>query len=495
MEECLLGIDIGTSACKVALFDFTGALLSHETEEYPVFRPRPGWVEQNPDDWWGAVCKAAGRLLARSGIDAAGIAGIGIDGQSWSAIALGADGNALGNTPIWLDTRASGICRELDASIGKERIFQLCGNPLSPSYTQPKLQWYKRHKPELYEKIDKVLQSNSYIAYRLTGQITQDVSQGYGYFFFDARKGAYDEAMAREMGVDMSLLPPIFPCSEVIGYVTEEAAGLSGLCAGTPVVAGGLDAACGTLGAGVTKPGQTQEQGGQAGGMSICLDEYYADPRLIMGCHVVPGKWLLQGGTVGGGGVLKWLKESMFPDLSFEQMSAMAETVPPGADGLVFLPYMLGERSPIWNPHAKGVFFGLDYSKTRAHIVRAAMEGVAFSLRHNIEVAEAAGAKLTTLNAMGGSSNSLIWTQIKSDVTAKRFIVPSSDNATTLGAVILAGVGVGVWQNFEDAVAQAVKISREHTPSQENNEVYDKQYVIYRELYENLKSIMGDVEK
>ena len=491
MSSFLLGIDIGTSACKVTLFDLIGNVIANATENYPIFRPRPGFVEQNPDDWWNAVCKAVKSLLANSGISPGDIEGIGIDGQGWSAIPLGADGTVLGNTPIWLDTRATDICSELDTKIGGQSIFNLCGNPLSPSYTQPKIQWFQKHQPELYKRIDKILQSNSYIAYRFTGEITQDISQSYGYFFFDMRKGTYDESMAREMGIDMSMLPPIVPCSEIVGKVTGEAAKKSGLCEGTPVAAGGLDAACGTLGVGVIKPGQTQEQGGQAGGMSICLDKYYTDKNLIMGFHVAPDKWLLQGGSVGGGGTLKWLKESIFPDLSFEQMNTLAESVSPGAEGLIFLPYMSGERSPIWNPNAKGVFYGLDYTKTRAHMVRAVMEGVAFSLRHNIETAENAGAELTVLSSMGGSSNSLVWTQLKSDITAKPIVVPSSDTATTLGAAILAGIGVGAWSSFEDTVTQTVKITREHKPNKNNQKIYDAQYKTYREIYENLKDIMG----
>ena len=492
MGNYLLGIDIGTSACKTTLFDVSGNIIANTTEEYPVFRPKPGWVEQNADDWWNAACKAVKSMLMQSGVNPSDIEGVGIDGQGWSAIPIDSDGIVLGNTPIWLDTRAGDICDELDVNIGAQSIFELCGNPLSPSYTQPKVQWFRRYMPELYSRVYKILQSNSYIAFRFTGEITQDISQGYGYFFFDMRKGKYDEAMAREMGMDVSLLPPIVSCSTVIGKVTAEAAVQSGLCEGTPVVAGGLDAACGTLGAGVIKPGQTQEQGGQAGGMSICLDQYHTDPRLIMGFHVVPDKWLLQGGTVGGGGTVKWLKESVFPDLSLKQMDMLAETVPPGSDGLIFLPYMSGERSPVWNANAKGVFYGLDYAKTRAHIVRAVMEGVAFSLRHNIETAENAGAELATLNSIGGSSNSLVWTQLKSDVTAKQFAVPSSDTATTLGAAILAGIGVGVWPDFDDAISQTVKITREHTPNYQNFEVYDRQYKCYLQIYESLRSVMGD---
>ncbi len=270
--------------------------------------------------------------------------------------------------------------------------------------------------------------------------------------------------------------------------------------AGTPVVAGGLDAACGTLGAGVIHPGETQEQGGQAGGMSICMDTYKADPRLILGYHVVPNQWLLQGGTTGGGGVMRWV-EREFADYerqmqestgisSLDQLNLIAENVEPGSGGVVFLPYMAGERSPIWNPDAKGVFYGLDFSKTRGHMVRACMEGVALSLRHNLETAEEAGAKVEVLRAMGGSANSLLWTQIKSDITGKKIIVPSSDTATTLGAAILAGVGVGFYKDYEEAVVLTVKETRIHEPNPKNREVYDQAYGTYRNLYDSLKKLM-----
>ena len=267
------------------------------------------------------------------------------------------------------------------------------------------------------------------------------------------------------------------------------------------MVAGALDAACGTLGAGVCHPGETQEQGGQAGGMSICLDTYQADPRLILSYHAVPGQWILQGGTVGGGGVMRWM-EKEFADYerikgqetgksSLVLFNEIAEKVAPGSDGVVFLPYMSGERSPIWDPNAKGVFYGLDFSKTKGHFVRAAMEGVALSLKHNLDVAYEAGASVSELRAMGGSANSLLWTQIKADVTGKKIIVPSSDTATTLGAVILAGVGIGMYNSFEEAVDKTVVIKREHEPNPANREVYDKNYEIYLQLYEQLKGVMA----
>lgn len=500
MNEYLLGIDIGTSACKVALFQKDGTVIASTNGNYNVYYPHQGWAEQNPDEWWDAVCDAVKRLLDISKVDPADIKGIGIDGQSWSAIAIDKNGSVLTRTPIWMDTRAKDICDRLNAEIGADKIFELSGNPLQPSYATAKIIWYKENLPEVYEKIDKILQSNSFIAYRLTGNISQDVCQSYGFHCFNMRTGQWDDAMCEAMGIPRSFLPEIVPCHQVVGTVTEEAAKATGLAVGTPVVAGGLDAACGTLGAGVIRPGETQEQGGQAGGMSICLDTYAADPRLILSFHVVPDQWLLQGGTTGGGGVMRWMEQE-FGDYersvaeekgmsSLVQFNVLAEKVEAGSDGVVFLPYMSGERSPIWDPDAKGVFFGLDFSKTKGHMIRAAMEGVAYSLKHNLDIAEGIGAEVDELLAMGGSANSLLWTQIKSDITGKPIAVPSSDTATTLGAAILAGVGTGIYDSFEDAVSQTVKITRRHEPDMEKHEKYKANYKTYLALYENLKELM-----
>ena len=293
------------------------------------------------------------------------------------------------------------------------------------------------------------------------------------------------------LDIPRKFLPEIMPCHRIAGKLTREAAGQTGLKEGIPVVAGGLDAACGTLGAGVIDPGQTQEQGGQAGGMSICIDRYAADPRLILGFHVVPGRWLLQGGTTGGGGALKWLRETLCPELSFEEMSELAMTAPAGSGGVTFLPYMAGERSPIWDPKACGVFFGLNFGVTRAQMIRACMEGVAYSLRHNLETAEAAGARADTLRAMGGSANSRIWMRIKADVTGCGIEVPGSDTATTLGAAMLAGVGTGVWQGFEEAARQTIRVNRTYEPDPAVKEIYDRGYETYRRLYGNLKDLMN----
>jgi len=364
--------------------------------------------------------------------------------------------------------------------------------------------WFKQHKPDIYRQTYNFLQSNSYIAMKLTGAFTQDLSQGYGIQAFNMNTGLWDEQLCAEIGVDRAKLPEIYPCHSVIGEVTVAAAAATGLAAGTPVVAGGLDAACGTLGAGVFESGQTQEQGGMAGGMSICVNRAISHPKLILSFHVVPEVWLLQGGTTGGGGTLKWFRQQLGAAEeaqedsaglnAFEIMSREASKIGVGSDGLIFLPYMSGERSPLWDRHAKGVFFGLGYDKTRAHLIRSVMEGCAYALEHNLRTAYESAITVETLNAMGGAANSLVWTQIKADVTGKTINVPRSDTATTLGAAILAGVGTGQYRNFKEAVSATLQILRKHEPDMANHKKYLQYYEIYLELYQQLKGSMNKID-
>lgn len=487
MDRQLLGIDIGTSACKVVVFTENGSVLAQVNEPYQVYYPRQGWAEQKPEEWWKAVCKALKRVLEEKQVHAEAICGIGVDGQSWSAIPVDKEGQVLAPTPIWMDVRARDICGRVVQKIGEERSFQVAKNSFLPSYTTPKLLWFQENRPEVYRNTWKFLQSNSYIVYRLTGVMSQDVSQGYGIHFFDMEKLCYDEQLAGDMGLSADLLPALYGCDQIVGGVTKKAAEATGLKEGTPVVAGGLDAACGSLGAGVYRKGQTQEQGGQAGGMSICTDRALGHPKLILGTHVVPGLWLLQGGTVGGGGAFKWFRQELGGGLSFDELTAEAQKAPVGSGGVIFLPYMAGERSPIWNPDAKGVFYGLSYDKTRGHMVRAVLEGVAFSLEHNLRTAAEAGAEAEVLNAMGGAANSVLWTQIKADVTGRTIRVPASDTATALGAAILAGTGCGVYGSYEEAVNKTIAVTRVQEPDWENHETYKRCMEDYLRLYEDLK--------
>ena len=501
MKNILIGIDIGTSGLKTAAFSPEDGALALITESYPVDYPHPGWAEQDPDMWWRAVIKSLQRLWAESTVRPEDVAGIAIDGQSWSCIPIDKQGNVLHKTPIWIDTRADEICRRIEAEGLSDRCFESGQNPFKPSYTTPKIIWFKETKPEVYNNTYKFLQCNSFIEYRLTGQVSQDICMSYGLHVVRMKDGTYDTELADLLGIDLEKLPEKnVECDSIVGEVTAEASALTGLIAGTPVIAGGLDAACGTLGAGVYRDGQTQEQGGQAGGMSICTTSYRGDPSLIMSHHVVPGLWILQGGTAGGGASLNWIVQQIGAAEEvwaketgrgkFERVSEMAETIPPGCDGLIFLPYLSGERSPIWDAKSKGVFFGLGFDKTRAHMYRSVMEGVAFSLQHNLEVAEKAGAPVGDMYSMGGSANSLVWTQLKSDITGKVIHVPATDTATTLGSSILAGIATGIYKSYQEAVERNVAITRTHTPDPLRHEQYKHYYQIYRDLYEQTRDLM-----
>ena len=496
MEKFLLGIDIGTSACKVALFNIDGKVIAQSSKGYKVYYPKKDFVEQDPNEWWQSVCVAIKEIIQNVDININNIIGIGIDGQSWSAIPIDKEGNTLTNAMIWMDRRATKECEEIRAKGLEKEIFEICGNLFDPTYTTPKILWIKNNLPDIFEKTFKFIQSNSFIAYKLTNNITQDLSQGYGLHCFDIEKGNWSEKVCQLLDIPMEKLPKIYKCDEIIGQVTEKASLESGLPQGIPVVAGGLDAACGTLGAGVISNGQTQEQGGQAAGMSICMDKPVAHEKLILSNHVIPNAWLLQGGTVGGGS-LKWFKEKLGDyeeylsklsgENSFNLLVNQANEIKAGSDGVIFLPYMAGERSPIWDKNAKGVFYGLDFGLNKGHMIRAVLEGVAYSLNHNILTAEEVDIKVSELVAMGGAANSTLWTQIKADITGKSIKVPSSDTATTLGAALLAGVGVGVYRDYEEAVEKTVKITKEYEPNMENHQVYKKYYEIYLDLYERLK--------
>ena len=497
----LLGVDIGTSACKVAAFTPDGVELASASVAYPVLHPSPGHAEQEPERWLAAAFAGIREVLAGGRVSAAQVAAIGVDGQSWSCIPVDGDGEVLARTPIWMDTRAAEICARVEASVGAAAILALSGNPFKPSYTTPKIVWFRENRPDVYARTRYFLQSNSYVVHGLTGVFSQDQSQCYGLHVVDIATGRYDEAMGAELGIDLDKLPGIVACHEVVGHVTAHAAARTGLLAGTPVVAGGLDAACGALGAGVHRPGQTQEQGGQAGGMSIVVDRPVIDERLILSRHVVPDRFLLQGGTAAGGASPRWIVgqvgqvEQTAADADgtsvFEKVSELAATVPVGSDGVVFLPYLAGERSPVWDATATGVLVGLTLSTTRAHLYRAVMEGVAFSLHHNLQVAESLGVPVGDMSATGGAATSHVWTQIKADVTGKTIHVPAAENATTLGAAMLAGLGAGVYTDAADAVAQTTHVHRTHRPVLAHHARYDAQFGIYREVYDQLRATMA----
>jgi xylulokinase len=496
-KNVLLGIDIGTSSCKVGAFSLAGEALGTATQAYEIIRDKAYEAEQDGNWWWQAVCLCIGELLDAGAFSARDVASIGVVGHSWATLPVDRQGNPLRHAMLWLDRRSLRECQHLEQVVGGEYVLHLSGNRIDPAYCVPKMLWIRNNEPEIYADTYKFLQSNSFIVYKLTGVFTQDVSQGYGYYVFDTDKRNWSPEACKLMGVDYRLLPDVYESGVIVGEVTSQAALATGLLPGTPVVAGGVDCAAACLGAGLTWHGATQEQAGQAGGMTIVTDRPYKDLRLISGCHVIEGLWHLSGGTVSGG-VLGWFYDQVLAfggaglpltggQNPFELLSQEAETSPAGAGGLVFLPYMAGERTPIWDPLARGVFLGLSYEKKRADIIRALMEGAAFALRHNLEVAAQAGIRPSHLISVGGGAKSEIWCQIKADVTQLPLGVPSIDDGTVFGAAFLGGIGVGAYPNWREALGKMGEIRKWYEPKA-NTSLYDELYELYLDSYIALKS-------
>jgi len=494
-----LGVDIGTSGCRCVAVDADGRTLAVAQRPYPLHTPAAGWVEQDANDWVAGAFATLAEVCSSGAFEPAAVRAIGVDGQSWACVPVDEAGRVLANTPIWMDTRAQSICDEVLARVPAADILAVAGNRLSPSYTTAKVLWFQRNAPDVFARTRWFLQCNSAVVMALTGVASQEHSQGYGLHFIDVATGAVDGALAARLGIDPGLFPTAVEPSAIVGGITAATARATGVPEGTPVVAGGLDAACGTLGAGVYRVGQTQEQGGQAGGMSIAMDAPAADERLILSRHVVPGSWLLQGGTVAGSASLAWLTrqvgaaERSAADASgrdlYEEVSALAASAAVGAGGLVFLPYLSGERSPLWDADARGAFVGLTLTTDRGQLYRAVMEGVAFALRHNLEVAASAGAGVAELLAIGGATKSPLWMQIKADVTGVPLTVSANENATPLGAAMLAALGSD-GGSVEDLVDRWVQRGVSYTPDPAAAARYDRLYGIYAGLYPALAGSM-----
>jgi len=463
-EACLLGIDVGTTALKTALYDIDGRQLSLASQEYPIHHPRPGWAEHFPELWWKASKETINTALSKAGVSPENIACVSVSCLSPVLLPVDKDGEPLRPAIIWMDTRGG-----------------------TPHEMLPKLLWIRENEPEILKKTHKILLANGYINHKLTGQFSADISQSWW------------QATREKLADELDKFPSVYGCSEVIGEVTTEAARETGLAQGTPVVAGASDGLCAILGASAVREGRAVEFTGQSCVVVICTDKPCPKAQeggLWVGPHVIPGKWLVAGGMSSGGGLLKWFRDALGQlevesakrvGLSpYQIMDLEASKISPGSDGLIILPYIAAERCPIWNANARGVVFGLYLTHTRAHIVRAILEAVAYGLRHNVEIAEGAGAKIEELRATGGGSKSRVWLQIKANVLGKPIYLVGAE-AEPLGDAILAGVGAGVYKDIVSACERLVKVEEVIKPNLEEHEHYTKLYKIYREIYEQLK--------
>ena len=507
-SQFILTVDVGTSSTKTSIWTDTGQLVAHATSAYDLQRPEPLWAEIDGDIWWQAVCETIRTVLTTSEVDPASIAGIGVDGVGWTLISVDREGDPLHPAMIWLDRRAEQEINWLKSLPEAERLVNLDANPLDAAYITPKLLWLKKNHSGIFDAAHKFLDATGFIVSRFTGEFVCDYTQAYGYHFFDIRNEKWDQHAAQDIGIPLEKMPKLVGSTEIVGTVTEKAAQQTGLRPDTPLIGGCLDAAVGALGSGVTKPGQTNEQGGQAGGVGISLDHVLVEPRLIFSHHVIPGQYLLQAGTVGGGS-LGWFRDQLgHPEVNtanllglspFELFSQQAKQSKPGANSLIFLPYMAGERTPLWSSIARGVFFGLSYKTTRADILRAIMEGCAFAVYDNLQIAAEHGATVDEFLGSGGATQSAVWCQIKADVYGKPFIVArradSGEGGHSLGLFALTAYGVGLSNDIGTCVSDLLPTRQVFEPSMENHVLYQELFAIYRNLSRKLMDEFAQLDR
>ncbi|RIK47563.1 MAG: carbohydrate kinase [Chloroflexi bacterium] len=498
MTAYLVGVDVGTTSVKAVLFDTQGTVLAEAGQEYPTTYPQPNWAEQDPDDWWRATCATLQQIFANSRFDARRVAAVGVSCQAPSMVAVDAAGRPLAPAMIWMDRRSEPECAWLREHVGQAAITRINGGRIDPYYMAPKLLWFKAHRPELYRATHQVLQANGYIVYRLCGVFSMDRSHGPITLAFDSRRGDWSGLLLDAMGLERAKLPAIYPCSAVVGQVSRTAAAACGLAPGTPVVAGLTDGTAASLEAGLVCVGDAVEMTGQSTVLLICSDQPYLGDELIPLGHAIPGLHLVVGALVASGGALRWFRDQLGDAERaaaaqqgldpFDLLTASAAASPPGANRLIFLPYLFGERSPIWDSDARGVFLGLTLATAKPDLIRAILEGAAFGLRHNMEAAARAGFPLAALACVGGGARSALWNQIKADVLGRPIRLPAAATGAPLGDAIVAAAGVGLYPTVQAAVAGMVEPGTVYAPNPALAARYDALYQIYVALYPALKA-------
>lgn len=496
----LLGIDIGTSGTKTVLFDEAGHGVASYTGEYPMAQPKNGWAEQDPADWWKAVVDGIRAVLAKSGIDAGEIRGIGLSGQMHSLVLLDEKGEVLRPSILWCDQRTAVECEEIHALMGgKERYIAITANPALTGFTAGKILWVRKHEPEIYAKARHILLAKDYIRYKLCNVFATEVSDASGMGLLDVPNRCWSQEVLEKLDIDPAMLAKVYESPEVTGTITAEAAALTGLKEGTIVVGGAGDNAAAAVGTGVVEDGRAFATIGTSGVVFAHTDKLSIDPkgRVHTFCCAVPGAWHVMGVTLAAGQSLKWYRDN-FCDADkveaekqgvdpYDLMTAEAAKTPIGSNRLIYLPYLMGERTPHLDPDCRGAFVGLSGMHTRYDLVRAVMEGVTFSLRDCAEILRGMGVQSDVILACGGGGSSAFWRQMMADILGCPVATTISKEGPALGVAILAGVGAGLYPSVPEACRKIVGVNASQAPVAEHVAEYDKFYEIYRGLYPALK--------
>jgi len=491
-----LGIDVGTGGSRAVLIEESGQIVAAATVEHePFSSPQTGWAEQDPRDWWRASATAVRQLLANDNVQAEGIGAIGLSGQMHGSVLLDKSDDVLRPALIWCDQRTDAQCQELTRKIGAERLIQLTCNPALTGFTLPKLLWVREHEPEIWQQVRSILLPKDYVRLQLTGDKATDVADGSGTLLLDVAKRVWSQELIEAVHLDASILPKLYESQEVTGVVSQAAASATGLRAGTPVVAGAGDQAAGAVGVGIVRPGSVSATIGTSGVVFAATNAPSLDPkgRVHTFCHAVPDRWHVMGVTQGAGLSLRWFRDQFGVQSQesdpYESLTREAADVPAGADGLLWAPYLMGERTPHLDPNARGALVGLTASHTRAHVVRAILEGVAFSLRDSFEIFREMSVPLSTIRLGGGGARSKLWRQIQADIYGHEVETVEAEEGAAYGVALLAGVSAGHWPTVDAACDAVVKTRDSVAPDAAAAKVLDQHYQAYRKLYPALRSI------
>lgn len=492
----VLGLDIGTSGAKAIAMDEAGQLLASTLVEYPLYSPKPGWAEQDPEDWKKAAYEALAALASR--IDPARVKGIGLTGQMHGSVFLDAENRVIRPAILWCDQRTAAQCDWITETVGPSRLIEMVSNPALTGFTAPKIIWLRDEEPARYEQTRKVLLPKDYIRWVLTGEYATDVADASGTLLFDVNNRCWHRELISLLGLDPDLMPPAFEGPEVTGRLTEDAAARTGLPAGIPVVAGGGDQAANGVGCGIVRRGVVSASLGTSGVVFAHAEQVSTDPagRLHTFCHAVPGAWHIMGVVLSAGGALQWFRNALWPEARatekaeareiYDQITAAAAEVPAGAEGLLFLPYLSGERTPHKDPFARGAFVGLSLRHDRRYMSRAVLEGVAYAMNDSAVLIRNMGVPVDQVRCSGGGARSRLWRQIMADVIDAPMITINVDEGPAYGAAILAAVAAGLYSTVEEACDAIIREVDRVEPDPETRPVYRGWFEAYQALYRAL---------
>jgi xylulokinase len=490
-----LGIDTSTTATKALLMDADGQVVSIGRSEYGFDTPRPLWAEQSPESWWLATVDAIRQALSEAGVGGAQVQAVGMTGQMHGLVLVDEAGEVLRLAILWNDQRTQAECDEIRELVGRERLISVTGNDALTGFTAPKVLWVANHEPDIYENVAHLLLPKDYVRYRLTGEYALDKAGASGTILFDLAARDWSSEIVRDLGIDASWLPPTFEGPEVTGGLTADAAAATGLSPGTPVVAGGGDQAANGVGVGAVSPGVIAMSLGTSGVVFASTDNPAIEPegRLHAFCHAVPDMWHLMGVMLSAAGSLRWFRDTVAPATNYQSLDEAASSVRAGANGLLFAPYLSGERTPHPDPLARGAFVGLTLRHDVSHMARSVMEGVAFGLKDSVELI-ATMTQLGEVRISGGGAHSDVWLQIIADVTGLPVRVVGTAEAAAHGAALLAATGVGAFTSVGEACATAVEVGPPVNPG-EDADIYADVYGIYRDLYPSLRTSFHDLAR